>query len=144
MTIAAILKHKGHAIATAKPGDSVGDVCRMLAEHKIGALPVLDEQGHIVGMLSERDVVRSLATHGPLTMELSVAKLMTRTIRTATPSTTVVQAMEMMTAGRFRHLPVMEAGRLVGIVSIGDVVKARIEAAEQTVDSLKAYVAGAA
>jgi CBS domain-containing protein len=144
MTIAAILKHKGHAIATAAPEDTVGAVCRILAEHKIGALPVLDERGHIAGMLSERDIVRALAAHGPLALEMSASQLMTRTIRTAVPATSVVQAMELMTEGRFRHLPVVEAGKLIGIVSIGDVVKARIDDAEQTVDSLRAYVAGAA
>jgi CBS domain-containing protein len=144
MTIAAILRHKGHTIATATPSATVGDVCHILAEHRIGALPVVDEQGHIVGMLSERDVVRALAAHGPLALEMSAARLMTRAIRTAVPSTTIGEAMAIMTEGRFRHLPVLEAGRLVGIVSIGDVVKARIDEADQVVDSLRAYVAGAA
>ena len=144
MTIAAILRQKGHTIATALPGDTIAAVCRVLVEHRIGALPVLDEKGQIIGMLSERDVVRALVAHGPSTLEMSVSHLMTRTIRTALPTTSVVEAMELMTQGRFRHLPVLENGKLVGIVSIGDVVKARIDSAEQTADSLRAYVVGAA
>jgi CBS domain-containing protein len=88
--------------------------------------------------------VHTLAAHGALALEMTAAQVMTRTVTTATPHTTVDQAMGMMTQGRFRHLPVMEKGRLAGIVSIGDVVKARIMQQEAEVDSLKAYVAGAA
>ena len=98
----------------------------------------------MLGIVSERDIVRALANNGATTLSMTAGQLMTRALTTATPATTVNQAMTLMTAGRFRHLPVLDHGRLVGIVSIGDVVKSRILQQEQEVDSLKAYVTGAA
>ena len=101
-------------------------------------------QTNCVGILSERDIVANLAEHGAGTLEMTVTQLMTSDVQTATPGTTVEQAMALMTEGRFRHVPVVENGRLAGLVSIGDVVKARISDQEHEVDSLRAYVAGAA
>lgn len=144
MTVAAILKHKGSEIASVQPGQSVAEVARLLSERRIGAVPVLGPTRQLQGIISERDIVHALARHGAAALDMPVAALMTRDVTTAAPSTTVAQAMEMMTAGRFRHLPVLEAGRMVGIISIGDVVKVRIETQAVEVDSLKAYVAGAA
>jgi len=92
--------------------------------------------------VSERDVVRCLAANGAQTLEMTAGQLMTRALQVAHPETTVAEAMTMMTVGRFRHMPVVEGGRLVGLISIGDVVKARIMEQEDEVDSLKAYVAG--
>jgi len=146
-TIAAILRHKdhalgGHAVASVGPDVSIADVARELTEKRIGAVLVRDAGPQILGILSERDIVRSLAQHGAAALGMKAAELMTRSLRTATPQTTVAEAMAMMTAGRFRHIPVLEDGRLVGLVSIGDVVKSRIMEQESEVDSLKAYVAG--
>jgi len=144
MTIAGILKHKGHNVTTIAPGMTIAEAAQVLAGKRIGAVLVLDSADQLMGILSERDIVASLAEHGPRTLEMTVTQLMTREVQTATPRTTVSEAMGMMTDGRFRHIPVVEEGRLVGLVSIGDVVKAKISDAEQEVDSLRAYVAGAA
>lgn len=142
MTVAAILKHKGRDIAHVEPTSRISDVSRLLADKRIGAVLVLDGTGHLMGIVSERDIVQCLASKGAGVLEMTAAQLMTSALRTATPATTVPEAMQMMTAGRFRHLPVLEDGRLVGIISIGDVVKTRLEEQAQEVDSLKAYVAG--
>jgi CBS domain-containing protein len=144
MTVAAMLKHKGHEVVSVHPDDSVAELARILTEHRIGAAVVLDTAGQLQGVVSERDIVVALADSGAAALDMPAAQLMTREIVTATRSTTVAEAMQMMTEHRFRHLPVVENGRLLGIVSIGDVVKARIMAQEGEVESLKAYVAGAA
>lgn len=144
MTIAAILKHKGTEVTTIGPEATIAEVAHVLANHRIGAVVVCNERGDLLGILSERDIIRSLAAHGASTLDQPAERLMTRHVTTATPRTTVPQATEMMTCGRFRHLPIMKLGRLVGLVSIGDVVKARMSQQEGEVDSLRAYVAGAA
>jgi CBS domain-containing protein len=143
MTIAAILKHKGHDVACVRPTTTIGELARDLSERRIGAVVVLDTANQLHGIISERDIVRALAANGAAALEMTAGQLMTREVRTITRHTTVNEAMTLMTAGRFRHLPVVEGGVLVGIVSIGDVVKARIMQQEQEVDSLKAYVSGA-
>jgi len=144
MTVAAILRHKGYEIASIPPTATIAEVARTLSQRRIGAVLVMDSADQLLGIVSERDIVTSLAANGATTLEMTAGQLMTRTLKTATPRTTVAEAMEMMTAGRFRHLPVVENGALVGLVSIGDVVKARILQQESEVDSLKAYVSGAA
>lgn len=144
MTIAAILKQKGYDVARVPPTASIAEVVQMLASRRIGAVLVLDTADQLLGIVSERDIVGSLAEHGRRTLEMTAAQLMTRDLHTATAATTVPEATAMMTEGRFRHLPVMSGTRLLGVVSIGDIVKARLSQQEQEVDSLKAYVAGAA
>jgi CBS domain-containing protein len=144
MTVAAILKHKGREVAAVRPAETVAEVVRLLSARRIGGVVVQNEAAELLGILTERDIIHALAVHGARTLELTADRLMTRALKTATPRTTVHEAMLMMTAGRFRHLPVLEHGALVGIVSIGDIVKARISEQEHEVDSLKAYVAGAA
>ena len=144
MTVAALLKHKGHDVARVAPTATIADVSKTLAARRIGALLVMDAADQLLGIISERDIVRCLSEHGARVLDMTAGQLMTRELQTATPATTVPQAMAMMTEGRFRHLPVLEGERLMGIVSIGDIVKARIMEQEQEVDSLKAYVAGAA
>jgi len=144
MTVASILRHKGSEVVSVEPALTALELARLLAARRIGAVLVRDRSGDIVGIVSERDIVGALGRQGPAALDLTARQLMTADVRTATPRTTVEQAMEMMTSGRFRHLPVLEGGKLVGLVSIGDVVKARISQQEQEVDSLKAYVAGAA
>jgi CBS domain-containing protein len=142
MTVAAILKQKGSEVAHVAPTATIAEVVQGLVARRIGAVLVQDSAGQVLGIVSERDVVRSMAEHGGRTMEMTAAQLMTTDLHVAGPGTTVVQATEMMTTGRFRHLPVMDGDHLLGIVSIGDVVKARLSQQEQEVDSLKAYVAG--
>jgi CBS domain-containing protein len=143
-TVAAILKHKGYQVTTVSPTLSIDLVASVLAEHRIGAALVVDSAGQLLGIVSERDIVRGLATNGARTLEMTAGQLMTRALQVAHPDTTVAEAMARMTVGRFRHLPVMERDVLAGLISIGDVVKARIMEQEGEVDSLKAYVAGSA
>lgn len=140
MTVAAILKHKGNEVISILPETSVAALVRLLADRRIGAVPVLDAMGQLLGIISERDVVTSLAAKGAEALEMPSSAFMTRAPRTGTPSTTVEQAMEIMTTGRFRHLPIVTENRMVGMISIGDVVKARISQQTQEVESLKAYV----
>jgi len=144
MTVAAILKHKGHQVTTVVPTATIAEVAEVLATHRIGAALVMDRADQLLGIISERDIVRSLAANGGHTLEMTAGQLMTRALQIASPDTTVEDAMHMMTEGRFRHLPVIDHGRVAGLISIGDVVKARIMQQAHEVDSLRAYVAGAA
>ena len=143
-TVAAILRHKGYQVTTVSPTMTIDRVASVLADQRIGAALVIDSTGQLLGIVSERDIVRCLAANGARTLEMTAGQLMTRALQVARPETTVAEAMTRMTVGRFRHLPVMEQGALVGLISIGDVVKARIMEQEDEVDSLKAYVAGSA
>jgi CBS domain-containing protein len=141
-TVAAILKHKGYQVSTVDPNALVSEISQVLSDRRIGAVLVLDNAEQMLGIVSERDIVRSLAANGLRTLDMTAGQLMTRTIHVAHPDTTVDQAMQMMTQGRFRHLPVLDHDTLVGLISIGDVVKARIMHQDTVVESLTAYVAG--
>ncbi len=143
MTLAAILKSKGHDVASMRPTSTIADVVTKLAERGIGAILVEDALGQVLGIVSERDIVRALAVHGAATLGMTAGQLMTARPVTAAPSISVSAAMQIMTDGRFRHLPVVDRGKVIGIVSIGDVVKSLLAQQAQEVDSLKAYVAGA-
>ena len=143
-TVASILRHKGYQITAVEPATRIAQVAEVLARHRIGAVLVLDPTEQLLGIVSERDIVRSLAANGARTLEMTAGQLMTRAIQVARPETTMPEAMALMTAGRFRHLPVLDHDVLIGLVSIGDVVKARIMEQESEVDSLRSYVAGAA
>jgi CBS domain-containing protein len=143
-TVAAILKHKGYQVTTIEPTATIAHVADVLAERRIGAVLVVDRAEQLLGIVSERDIVRCLAANGARTLEMTAGQLMTRALQVAQPETTVAEAMAKMTLGRFRHMPVLERDRLVGLISIGDVVKARIMEQEDEVDNLKAYVAGSA
>jgi len=143
MTLKSILKHKPAGFIAVAPDARISEVVGILAEKHIGAVLVTDG-GRLVGILSERDVVRSLAGQGASTLDLAASALMTSNPRTATPDITVEQAMGLMTEGRFRHLPIIENGQLAGLVSIGDVVKAMIEQSQHEVETLRTYVSGAA
>jgi CBS domain-containing protein len=142
MTVAAILRHKGHDIAAVSPRALVPEIVSLLAERRIGAVLVRDAAHQLLGIVSERDVVRCLAREGAETLTMTAAQLMTSVLHTVTPTTTVQSAMTRMTASRVRHLPVMESDILVGMISIGDVVATLLAQQAQDVDSLKAYVAG--
>lgn len=142
MTVSAILKHKGSFVATTTPECRLADAVRELAARRIGALVVLGPAGDVAGILSERDIVYALAAHGPAALERPAGEAMTADVTTAGFATTYDEAFRAMTEGRFRHMPVVEHGRLAGLVSIGDVVKARMMEQEAEVDGLRAYVAG--
>jgi len=129
-------------VAAVSPKALVPEIVKTLAQHRIGAVLVKDSADQLLGIVSERDVVRALDREGAATMTMSAAQLMTTGLHTVTSATTVPQAMALMTDSRVRHLPVLDNGELVGMISIGDVVRSRLEQQEQEVDSLKAYVAG--
>ena len=141
--ISSILKGKGTEVVSVAPGDPVMAVARVLTQRSIGAALVRDAAGGMLGIISERDIVRGMANQGQGTTQLPAERLMTRDLVTVTPQTSVSEAMELMTRHRVRHLPVIENGALVGVVSIGDLVKARIEEAEHEAAELKAYVVSA-
>jgi CBS domain-containing protein len=141
-TVAAILKHKGYNVSMVDPTARVSEVAAILAERRIGAVLVLDDAEQMLGIVSERDIVRALAANGASTLDMTSGQLMTRAVQVAHPDMTVDQAMQMMTAGRFRHLPVVDHDTLIGLISIGDVVKARIMQQDTAVESLTAYVTG--
>ena len=143
MTVAAILSRKGREVATTEARKSIGDAVAELARRKIGALVVTEGRDRMVGIISERDIVRALAQTGPAMMESTVGIIMTRDVVTCTESETVDQVMARMTHGRFRHLPVVKNSRLAGIISIGDVVKARIEEVEREARDLRQYISTA-
>jgi CBS domain-containing protein len=147
MTIAAILKHKirqcgEQPVAFVAPTDRIADVAKLLTRRRIGAVLVQDSAQQLLGIVSERDIVRAIAAHGAEALDKTAAQMMTREVRTAEPAMTVAHAMEVMSEGRFRHLPVVVGGRVLGIVSIGDIVTARLRDQAQEVDTLRAYVAG--
>jgi CBS domain-containing protein len=144
MTVAAILKHKGAQVTSVEPTATVAEVIRTLTERRIGAVLVIDRADQVLGIVSERDIVCALAVEGSHMLEMTAGQLMTCDLHTVAPDTTVIEAMQLITESRVRHLPVLHEGRLAGIISIGDVVKARIMQQAQEVESLRAYVAGAA
>jgi CBS domain-containing protein len=137
--VANILDGKGREVLTVAPETSVAALVKLLAEKRIGALPVVDGSGKLKGIISERDVVRALASDQSA-LASKVESLMTREVQTCILQDTVADLMEIMTRGRFRHLPVMEEGKLIGIISIGDVVKQRVAEAQSEVDALKTYI----
>ncbi len=142
MHVSAILKNKGSTLITAKPEDSVASVVTLLSANRIGAVLAMDGKGTIAGIISERDVVRGLAEKGPDVLQRPVSELMTEKVISCAPTDTVASVMEKMTQGRFRHLPVCDGEKLVGFISIGDVVKHRLEEAKHEVESLRDYVSG--
>jgi CBS domain-containing protein len=140
VTVAAILGQKSHSIITAQAAETLKGVCGLLATHRIGAVVVTDGAGGIAGILSERDIVKALARDGSAALDQPTADYMTRAVKTCGPSDTIADVMAWMTEGRFRHLPVVDGGRLVGVVSIGDVVKQRIATAEQEAEMMRSYI----
>ena len=141
MSVSEILASKGHTIISAKPEDTLVHVAEILAEHKIGAVLVLDKNQEICGITSERDIVRLVAKQGADALEKPVSDCMTNKVIYCEESDSINAAMEKMTSGRFRHLPVMKDGKLAGLISIGDVVKRKIEEIERDSEELKRYIA---
>ncbi|AWK88895.1 CBS domain-containing protein [Azospirillum thermophilum] len=142
MHVAAVLKRKGSRIISARPTDTVAEIATLLTQNRIGAVLVQDGDGQPQGIVSERDIVRAIARLGASALDLPATELMTRELVTAGPDDTVAQMMEVMTERRIRHVPILEGGQVIGLVSIGDVVKARIDDAELEVESLRGFVAG--
>ncbi|MEM1377756.1 MAG: CBS domain-containing protein [Pseudomonadota bacterium] len=140
MTVSAILQTKGGSVHTISSSISVMDAVTQLREHKVGALIACDDGSTIAGILSERDIVRAIAQFGASALEKPISELMTRDVVTCTEQTTARQMMEIMTEGRFRHCPVVRDEELVGIVSIGDVVKRRIADMQREADDIKSYI----
>jgi CBS domain-containing protein len=141
MTVAQILNAKGRGVITAQPGDTVNAVAQILATKKIGAVIIVDAQGRIEGIVSERDIVRAVALGGPKALDKPVREFMTASVRTCGPGDSEAELMSLMTEHRVRHLPVVEGGKLGGMISIGDVVKNRIEAIEREAEEMKSYIA---
>lgn len=140
MSVRLILESKGREVATIDPSATLGTAVKTLAERRIGALVSVGEGGTVIGILSERDIVRRIAEDGASCLDEPVASAMTRNVKTAQEDMTIDEAMDVMTQNRFRHLPVTEGGRLVGIVSIGDVVKRRIETVEREAEDMRSYI----
>ena len=140
MTVKAILSAKGTEVLTIEPTTNLAAAAKLLAERKIGALVVTGPDQRVVGIVSERDIVQELAAHGPAALDLALTEVMTRKVTTCSASDTISSVMERMTAGKFRHLPVLDQGRLAGIVSIGDVVKHRLQEMEREQSALRDYI----
>ena len=141
MNVAGMLKEKGNAVETVRPETLLSEAAQTLADKRIGALVVTDEQGAIVGILSERDMVRAVSKRGAACLTCTASEFMTSPVVTCGMQETVTGLMETMTANKFRHLPIVEDGELLGIVSIGDVVKRRIAEAEFEAEEMKRYIA---
>ena len=140
MTVTDILSRKGNQVHTIEPAATLNTAVKTLVERRIGALVVTGADGRIVGIISERDIVRVLGERGPAALDSPVAEAMTRKVVTCAQGDTIANIMERMTGGRFRHVPVVEQGRLAGIISIGDVVKARLGELETEHEALRDYI----
>jgi CBS domain-containing protein len=140
VTVNDILSQKGNQVLTIEPAATLAAAVQMLAQRRIGALVVTGADHRIVGIISERDIVRVLGEKGTAVLGAPVAEVMTRKVVTCGRNETIAEIMERMTGGKFRHVPVVEHGRLVGIVSIGDVVKARLSELEYEQDALREYI----
>jgi len=140
MFVSDILSQKGSSVFTVTPGTSIAQIAQQLSVRRIGSVLVLDDEGAVAGIVSERDIVRALASHGAKALELDAKQVMTREVVTCDPDDSIDQVMESMTNGRFRHLPVVRHGELLGLVSIGDIVKSRLEETQHETEALKAYI----
>jgi len=140
MTVKALLARKGSHVTTISPTVPLTVAIKMMADHRIGALVVTGAEGRVIGIISERDIVRALAEHAAQALDRPVSEVMTRNVVTCSERDTVCDLMERMTDGKFRHIPVIEQGRLCGIVSIGDVVKRRVEELEHDGAALQDYI----
>jgi len=140
MTVKRILSEKGGKVVTISPTASLADAAKVLAERRIGALVVTGAGDRVVGIVSERDIVRILASRGAAGLGISLTDVMTRKVVSCEPSATVSAVMEQMTAGKFRHVPVLDGEKLVGIISIGDVVKFRLHEMEREQTALRDYI----
>lgn len=141
MNVATILKAKGRAVSTARPDTALIDIAQKLAAKRIGAIVIIGDNGRVSGIISERDLIRTIAERGVDALNLPVAEIMTRAVVTCEEATRIDELMEQMTRGRFRHMPVVEDGALVGIISIGDVVQNHVAEVEMEVSAMRGYLA---
>lgn len=139
MTIAQVIQGRGEVWSVSADAQ-VADAIDMLAHHRIGALPVSDGDSGVAGIFSERDMIRCLHKHGEAALHMKVRDMMTAPVVTVTPKTTVMEALALMTQRRFRHLPVVEGNRMVAFVSIGDLVKHRLDKIEAEADAMRVYI----
>lgn len=142
MQVQAILNAKGADVVTIEPSATVKELAALLKERKFGAIVVSQSGKSIEGIVSERDIVHKLTDFGPKFLNVRVKEIMTRDVLTCSPNDSVDDCMEMMTGRRVRHLPVVHDGKLAGLVSIGDIVKAKIEEIRVEAESLKQYIVG--
>jgi CBS domain-containing protein len=140
MFVSDILSQKGGLVFTVTAGTSLAQISQQLSTRRIGSVLVMAETDRVAGIVSERDIVRAMANHGASALEFEARQVMTRDVQTCHPDDSIEQVMEMMTRGRFRHLPVLDHDELIGLISIGDVVKARLEEAHHETEALKAYI----
>jgi CBS domain-containing protein len=143
MTVRTILAAKGRDVIAIDPGASLADAAKLLAEKRIGAVLVLGADRRMVGIISERDIVQALAARGPAVLDEPVSGTMTRKVEICNEGETISSIMERMTEGKFRHLPVLDQGRLAGIISIGDVVKHRLREMERESAAMRDYILSA-
>ncbi len=143
MTVRKILNLKGSDVVSIAPDRKLLEAIALLTKHRIGALVVTGGSREVVGIISERDIVRLLSNADNNRFENTVASAMTKEVKTCKPEDTIQRVMQVMTAGRFRHMPVVENGKLAGVISIGDVVKLRLEEMERESEHLKEYIASA-
>jgi CBS domain-containing protein len=141
MSVTRILAAKGRDVATIMPHRTLSEAARILAEKRIGAVVVAGAKGEILGILSERDIIRVVGLQGAAALEQAVSRHMTTKVVTCDPSMNLDSLMEAMTLGRFRHMPVVEDGQLSGIISIGDVVKHRVAEIEGEAQAMRDYIA---
>ena len=140
MNVKAILAAKGGDIFSIEPTADLAAAARLLSTHRIGAAVIRGAGGRLAGILSERDIVRAVSEHGVDALSVSVGQVMTRNVMTCGENDSIADIMERMTAGKFRHLPVLRDGQLIGVVSIGDVVKQRVGEIEQDAEALREYI----
>ena len=140
MTVARILADKGSSVVTVAPDKTLEEVIQILADRRIGALVVAHDDGSVAGIISERDIMRALAGHGGSALDAPASAHMTGNVTTCGRSSTIEEVMTLMTEGRFRHVPVCEDGRLIGLVSIGDVVARKIATVEAEHQALRDYI----
>jgi CBS domain-containing protein len=141
MNVATILKFKGRDVLTARPDISLMEIAALLGSHRIGCIVIVDKDGKVAGIVSERDIVRVVGSEGPEALNEPVEACMTKTVVTCREADTIDRIMSEMTSHRFRHMPVVERGRLIGLVSIGDVVRMRIAEAEMEAAAMRQYIA---
>jgi CBS domain-containing protein len=143
MTVANILREKGRDVLTTQPHRTLKEAAELLAAKGVGALVVSDAAANVLGILSERDVVRAIGVGGAIALDDPVSRHMTARVTTVGEGASIDEVMATMTHGRFRHMPVVERGRLVGIVSIGDIVKRHVDALHHESEALREYIATA-
>lgn len=143
MNVKTILAAKGDNVVSIEPTANLAAAAKLLSTHRIGAVVIRGAGGRLAGILSERDIVRAVSDHGAEALTLPVGQVMTRNVMTCGEEDSIADIMEQMTAGKFRHLPVLRDGKLVGVVSIGDVVKQRVGEIEREAEEIREYIRSA-